>query len=164
MRLLTKVAGLALLVAVFALPSGALAAPGPIELVSKSPEEQMEYAVTPALSANGRYVAFTSKATNVVQGVTHAGEVYVTDTQTGATALLSRSTSGAFVLLRPIRAKVRTQPWWRGWIGRKVRGSVTSLPFRDPTSTFVRLPRPEAAWASLARTQGNEARGAHLSA
>jgi Tol biopolymer transport system component len=58
MTRLTKVAALVLLAGVFALPSGAIAAPGPIELISRNSEEQMEYALAPALSANGRYVAF----------------------------------------------------------------------------------------------------------
>ncbi len=44
----------------------------------------------PTLSADGRYVAFTSFATNLVTGVTNdLGNVYVRDLQTGTTTLVS---------------------------------------------------------------------------
>lgn len=52
------------------------------------------YSTRPTISANGQYIAYTSKATNVVSGVTHPGEVYVTNTATGATALVSRTAAG----------------------------------------------------------------------
>ena len=46
-----------------------------------------------AISANGRYVAFSSLATNLVAGAT--GGVFVRDRVTGATTLVSVATSGA---------------------------------------------------------------------
>src|SRR6185437_2486886 len=49
---------LALIVLAATLPSRAAAAFGPIELISKSSREQAQFATEPALSADGRYVAF----------------------------------------------------------------------------------------------------------
>jgi len=44
----------------------------------------------PAISADGRYVSFTSEATNLVSGATHHGsDVYIRDRQTGTTELVS---------------------------------------------------------------------------
>lgn len=49
-----------------------------------------------AISADGRYVAFDSAATNLVPGVSNQfGGVFVHDCQTGQTSLVSRSSSGA---------------------------------------------------------------------
>ena len=45
-------------------------------------------ALEPAVSANGRYVAFTARGTNTV-------DVYIYDTQSGTTALVSASTNGS---------------------------------------------------------------------
>jgi Tol biopolymer transport system component len=48
-----------------------------------------------AISADGRYVAFDSYATNLVPGDTnHPGDVFVHDRQTGATELVSVDSSG----------------------------------------------------------------------
>jgi flagellin-like hook-associated protein FlgL len=46
------------------------------------------------LSADGRYIAFRSNATNLISGV-GAGQIYRKDLQSGALELVSRSTSGA---------------------------------------------------------------------
>jgi hypothetical protein len=49
----------------------------------------------PAISADGRYVAFISEATNLVAGDTNAlADVFRHDTQTGTTIRVSLSTSG----------------------------------------------------------------------
>ncbi|GMU83729.1 MAG: hypothetical protein AMXMBFR47_35990 [Planctomycetota bacterium] len=48
---------------------------------------------TPAISSDGRYVAFTSAATNLVAGITGL-QVYLKDRQTGAVELISQSTGG----------------------------------------------------------------------
>jgi Tol biopolymer transport system component len=45
-------------------------------------------ALEPALSANGAYVAFTARSTNVF-------DIYATDTQSGTTTLVSASTTGS---------------------------------------------------------------------
>ena len=48
--------------------------------------------VDPSISADGRYVAFESGATNPVTGDTHAGsDVFVRDRQTGTTPRVSKS-------------------------------------------------------------------------
>jgi len=52
---------------------------------------------TPAISDNGRYVAFYSSATNLVSGGTNAGEVYVRDLQTDATILASSEARTLFL-------------------------------------------------------------------
>jgi len=50
----------------------------------------------PSISADGRYVAFTSYATNLVAGDTNSrGDVFVHDRQTAATVRASVSTAGA---------------------------------------------------------------------
>ena len=48
----------------------------------------------PAISADGRFVAFVSQSTNLVTGVTTAPQVYLRDRQTGQTTLISKSSSG----------------------------------------------------------------------
>jgi Tol biopolymer transport system component len=53
---------------------------------------------TPAISADGRFVAFVSRATDLVPGFNPNGgaaNVYVCNLQTGAITLVSRSTAGA---------------------------------------------------------------------
>ena len=55
--LIPVVSALALLSSAIAV-APVLAEPGPIELVSKNGAEQADFAITPALSADGRYVAF----------------------------------------------------------------------------------------------------------
>ncbi len=47
----------------------------------------------PAISADGRFVAFVSQSTNLVAGVS-GQQVYLRDRQTGQTTLVSRSTAG----------------------------------------------------------------------
>lgn len=50
----------------------------------------------PALSSDGRYVVYESVATNLVSGVTPTEkQIYLFDSQTGTTTLISRSASGA---------------------------------------------------------------------
>lgn len=51
----------------------------------------------PAVSADGRYVAFTSTATNLVSGQNADGAVYLRDTLTGQTRAVSMSPDGATV-------------------------------------------------------------------
>ena len=52
--------------------------------------------VAPAISGNGRYVAYASTSTNVVAGDTNTfQDVFVVDTQTGAVVRASVSTAGA---------------------------------------------------------------------
>jgi Tol biopolymer transport system component len=49
----------------------------------------------PSISADGRYVAFHSTATNLVSGDTNAlPDIFVRDRQTGTTYLLSRDSAG----------------------------------------------------------------------
>src|SRR5947199_161835 len=49
----------------------------------------------PTISANGRFVAYASSATNLVGGDTNSGDdVFLRDRKTGKTRLLSRSSGG----------------------------------------------------------------------
>jgi Tol biopolymer transport system component len=51
---------------------------------------------SPSLSADGRYVAFYSYATNLVSGDTNAKpDIFVRDRQTGTTTLVSKNSAGA---------------------------------------------------------------------
>jgi Tol biopolymer transport system component len=54
-----------------------------------------ENSYTPSLSADGRYVAFESLATNLVAGDTNTKrDIFVRDRQTGTTTLISKSSAG----------------------------------------------------------------------
>ena len=56
----------------------------------------MATASSPAISADGRFVAFDSEATNLVPGDTNdASDVFVRDRQTGTTRRVSVSSGGA---------------------------------------------------------------------
>ena len=58
--------------------------------------ESASRSVAPAISGNGRFVAYATTATNMVPGDTNAmQDVFVTDTQTGAVTRASVSSSGA---------------------------------------------------------------------
>ena len=48
----------------------------------------------PAISGDGRFVAFVSSSTNLVAGVTSGTHVYIRDTQTNQTSLVSQDNSG----------------------------------------------------------------------
>ncbi len=48
---------------------------------------------TPAVSSDGRFVSFASLATNLVTGVAANQQIYLHDTQTGITSLISKDTS-----------------------------------------------------------------------
>src|SRR5262249_16806999 len=70
---------------------------GGVELVSRSStgEQGNNPSITPALSADGRYVAFVSGATNLVPGDTNGVfDVFVRDRQTGTTERISVASDG----------------------------------------------------------------------
>jgi Tol biopolymer transport system component len=63
--------------------------------VSSSGVEGNSYSFSPSISADGRYVAFNSDATNLVPGDTNGfWDVFVHDRQTGTTERVSVSSSG----------------------------------------------------------------------
>lgn len=71
---------------------------GVIQLISRSSsgEQGNDSAFRPAISANGRYVAFESGASNLVPGDTNnTTDVFIRDLLTGRTRLVSRNSSGA---------------------------------------------------------------------
>lgn len=75
----------------------AQAAAGDIELVSVGPDGVLgngHSSDRPSISADGRFVAFSSSATNLVEGMTIAGGLYVHDRETDTTELVSVSTGG----------------------------------------------------------------------
>jgi Tol biopolymer transport system component len=51
----------------------------------------------PSISGDGRYVTFVSSATNLVAGVVSGPQVYLRDTQTGQTSLISRNNNASVV-------------------------------------------------------------------
>lgn len=70
-------------------------------LVSKAPDgaagnrPSQPGGFSPGISADGRFVAFSSRATNLVEGDENVFEdVFVADTETGAIELISRGTDG----------------------------------------------------------------------
>ncbi|HWP31446.1 MAG TPA: hypothetical protein VNK96_06970 [Fimbriimonadales bacterium] len=64
--------------------------------VSSSGEQGNEGSFLPSISADGRYVAFSSLASNLVSGDTNGKEdVFIHDIQTGQTTRVSISSSGA---------------------------------------------------------------------
>ena len=63
--------------------------------VSSSGAQGNGYSLQPAISANGRFVAFYSYATNLVPGDTNdVGDVFLHDRQTGKTRRVSVSSGG----------------------------------------------------------------------
>jgi Tol biopolymer transport system component len=63
--------------------------------VASDAEEGDSWSMSPSISADGRYVAFTSDATNLVPGDTNDGEdVFVHDRQTGQTVRISVASDG----------------------------------------------------------------------
>jgi hypothetical protein len=94
-----RTARVGLLSAAAVLATGALAlgAPGDLSIVSVSSTgtQGADAAESGAVSANGRYVAFTSKS--AINGVATGGKVqlWVRDRTTGTTALASSNTAGA---------------------------------------------------------------------
>lgn len=67
-----------------------------VSINSTAAEANGQSAGTPAISANGRYVAFESTATNLVAIDTDTvADIYRHDRQTGATILISQTTAGA---------------------------------------------------------------------
>ena len=79
-----------------AAPEVALAATGDVALVScdASGVEGNDHSGAPAVSTDGRYVAFSSQATNLVSGGTAGYQVFRKDLATGAVALVSCDSAG----------------------------------------------------------------------
>src|SRR5215216_1881255 len=78
--------------------AAALPVPGFTELVSQSSSgvEGDQDSELPAISADGRFVAFSSEATNLVSGDRNKNpDVFVRDRQTGTTTRVSVATGGA---------------------------------------------------------------------
>jgi len=87
-------AGAALALTTLAAASGA-SAPVVRESVSSAGAQANGHSLAASISADGRYVAFYSSATNLVAGDTNgARDVFVHDNQTGATTRVSVSSSG----------------------------------------------------------------------
>ena len=77
--------------------SDAIVAATPISRVSMASDgtEANGYRSAPSLSANGRYVAFSSYASNLVAGNTNARtDAFVHDTRTGTTTRVSVTSDG----------------------------------------------------------------------
>jgi len=70
---------------------------GTVSLISNAADgtEGNSAAGYPVISADGRYVAFYSAATNLVDGDTNgAGDIFLRDTQTGTVSLISNAADG----------------------------------------------------------------------
>lgn len=96
--------GLGIVIAVLAtvgvtdVATAAPPAPGQTQLVSVSntmpPVEGSRDSRNPSISADGRYVAFESAATNLSTSPTTTWQVYVRDTVSGSTQLVSATSAG----------------------------------------------------------------------
>ncbi|MCW5777548.1 MAG: PD40 domain-containing protein [Phycisphaeraceae bacterium] len=62
--------------------------------ISSGGEQGNGMSFLPSVSADGRFVAFTSHATNLAPGANGQPQVYVRDRQTGSTSLVSVSSTG----------------------------------------------------------------------
>ncbi|MFY9234408.1 MAG: hypothetical protein WAO58_08100 [Fimbriimonadaceae bacterium] len=62
--------------------------------VSTTGEQGNDDSIDPSVSANGRYVAFGSKANNLVSGDPYYWDIFVKDRQTGITTIVSVSSTG----------------------------------------------------------------------
>lgn len=63
--------------------------------ISSTGQEANYWSLQPAISANGRFVAFVSHATNLVTGDTNnTGDIFVHDRQTGGTSRISVASNG----------------------------------------------------------------------
>jgi Tol biopolymer transport system component len=85
------------IVLALAIPLTSRAAPGDTTRVSLATDgtEGNNDSYYPAISADGRYVAFDSKATNLVSGDTNGyDDIFVHDTQSGTTTRVSLATDG----------------------------------------------------------------------
>ncbi|MDO8614532.1 MAG: hypothetical protein Q7T33_02195 [Dehalococcoidia bacterium] len=92
-----SLAALALLAALYSYADGGSAAAGDTERVSvdSAGNQGDTQSLLPAISADGRYVAFDSTATNLAPGDTNAvRDVFVHDRQTGATERVSMDSAG----------------------------------------------------------------------
>ncbi len=92
-----KLLSLVLVIALaLAVPLASHAAPGDTTRVSLMTLGPTEASRIPTISADGRYVAFYSEATNLVSGDTNGEyDIFVRDTQSGMTARVSLATGGA---------------------------------------------------------------------
>lgn len=91
--------GVAALAALVFLSAAAQAATNDMTLVTRATGSPGAVAngtsAAPSLSADGRFVAFASVASNLGADANTSSDVFVRDTQTGTTTLISRATGGA---------------------------------------------------------------------
>ena len=72
------------------------ATPAPVTTLPGPPYQANHHSSSPAISADGRYVAFQSSASNLVPGDTNdAGDIFVYDRETQATELISLAEDGS---------------------------------------------------------------------
>jgi len=96
-RRLTLAIGLTVIAVAMAAPSATLASPGTKRVSVNSAEAQAlgGWSWAPSISATGRYVAFTTKATNIGPGDTNEwNDVYLRDMKSGTTRWVSTPRSG----------------------------------------------------------------------
>ncbi|WP_420629722.1 hypothetical protein [Candidatus Leptofilum sp.] len=87
-----------IIAALWVLPSRSHAAPGDIVRVSVASDgtEGNDYSDDATISADGRYIAFSSRASNLVSGDTNdRDDIFVRDTQTNTTSRASLSSTSA---------------------------------------------------------------------
>lgn len=108
----------------------------------------------PSISADGRYVAFSSRATNLVEGDDNdAWDVFVRDLETGVTTLESRSTAGElgdnFSYSPSISGNGRFVTWW-SYADNLVGGDINGV-----ADVFVRDRVTGSTWRLPCEPQGD---------
>ena len=116
------------------------------------------WSTSPDLSADGRWTAFESEATNLVAGDTnHVRDVFVRDNQSGAVVRVSVSSFAAeeptgrasIPPSRPTAGSSRSHRPRRIWLRAMSTASATSTATtatRTPTASSTNPGRPRRAW------------------
>ena len=134
-----------------------------INVISNGTTSPNSGAANPAISANGRYVVFTTAATNLVAGTTtsDAGDVYVRDWVAGTTTLLStnalRNSSGNGPSFSPTISQDGTWVLFISQARNITQGSLAGtnlLQFNLATGRISRLTSNEPLGAYAATPDG----------
>ena len=98
LKTIARFCSMLLLLALILTPAGSVrATPGNTTRVSVASDgtQANDHSVNPSMSADGRYVAFESEATNLVSGDTNGEQdIFVHDRQTGVTMRVSVASDG----------------------------------------------------------------------
>jgi Tol biopolymer transport system component len=116
----------------------------------------------PSLSSDGRYVAFSAGANNLVPGTTELSAVFVHDRVTGVTTLESIDSGGVqrFGEFPSISGDGRFVAFRRGLTGLYLRDRQTGQTLGSTTFSFVATPRlsPDGRYLTFSRNSDSVSR------